>query len=51
MSFMGVDWNAIYGEELYDHRLDSSESINLASRPEMDKIRKMLRLKLQRKFN
>ncbi|KAL7734672.1 hypothetical protein ACLKA6_010969 [Drosophila palustris] len=40
------DWHNIYGEELYDHRLDSGEEFNLASLPELNAIRLHLRRQL-----
>lgn len=38
-----IDWNTIYGEELYDHRLDPKENMNLSDRPEFDNIKNKLR--------
>ncbi|XP_017864354.1 PREDICTED: iduronate 2-sulfatase [Drosophila arizonae] len=40
------DWHNIYGEELYDHRLDSGEEFNLAALPEFNSIRQHLRWRL-----
>ncbi|XP_002068517.3 iduronate 2-sulfatase [Drosophila willistoni] len=40
------DWNDIYGEELYDHRLDSGEELNLVPMPEFDDVRQRLRRRL-----
>lgn len=40
------DWHNIYGEELYDHRLDSGEEFNLVSLPEFNVIRQHLRRQL-----
>lgn len=41
-----ADWNIIYGEELYDHRLDAGEEFNLVSLPQYDEIRQQLRRQL-----
>ncbi|KAH8252178.1 hypothetical protein KR026_010524 [Drosophila bipectinata] len=40
------DWHDVYGEELYDHRLDSGEEFNLVPLPEFDDVRQRLRLRL-----
>ncbi|EDV90423.1 GH23326 [Drosophila grimshawi] len=40
------DWHNIYGEELYDHRLDSGEEFNLSALPEFNIIRQHLRRQL-----
>ncbi|XP_037940632.1 iduronate 2-sulfatase-like [Teleopsis dalmanni] len=40
------DWTDIYGEEMYDHRLDAGEEMNLAELPEFDDVRTWLRKKL-----
>lgn len=44
--FVLTDWHNIYGEELYDHRLDSGEEFNLVSLPEFDAVRHHLRRQL-----
>ncbi|KAH8239781.1 hypothetical protein KR032_007786 [Drosophila birchii] len=40
------DWHDVYGEELYDHRLDSGEEMNLVPLPEFDDVRQRLRRRL-----
>ncbi|SPP87224.1 iduronate 2-sulfatase [Drosophila guanche] len=40
------DWHDIYGEELYDHRLDAGEELNLVPLPEFDDVRQRLRRRL-----
>ncbi|KAH8300362.1 hypothetical protein KR018_000005 [Drosophila ironensis] len=40
------DWHDVYGEELYDHRLDSGEELNLVPLPEFDDVRQRLRRRL-----
>ncbi|KAH8405956.1 hypothetical protein KR215_000705 [Drosophila sulfurigaster] len=40
------DWHNIYGEELYDHRLDAGEELNLVSLTEFNAIRHRLRRQL-----
>ncbi|XP_030385743.1 iduronate 2-sulfatase [Scaptodrosophila lebanonensis] len=40
------DWNEVYGEELYDHRLDAGEEMNLASLSDFDEVRMRLRRRL-----
>lgn len=44
------DWTRVAAEELYDHRLDTGEDCNLADRPELHGVRRMLRRRLRRKF-
>lgn len=46
-----IDFSNIYGEEMYDHRLDAAEAINLVDWPEFDDIRLWLRDKLIKAFN
>ncbi|KAH8370041.1 hypothetical protein KR093_001982 [Drosophila rubida] len=41
-----ADWHNIYGEELYDHRLDAGEELNLVSLSEFNAIRHRLRHQL-----
>jgi len=36
----------VYGEELYDHRLDSGEELNLVPLPQFDDVRQRLRRRL-----
>ncbi|XP_037819307.1 iduronate 2-sulfatase [Lucilia sericata] len=45
------DFSNIFGEEMYDHRLDAAEEINLVDWPEFDDIRLWLRDKLIKAFN
>ncbi|XP_026847564.1 iduronate 2-sulfatase [Drosophila persimilis] len=40
------DWHDIYGEELYDHRVDAGEELNLVPMPEFDDVRQRLRRRL-----
>ncbi|XP_073842292.1 iduronate 2-sulfatase [Musca autumnalis] len=40
------DWSIIYGEELYDHRLNHLEEVNLAKWPQFNGIRLELKEKL-----
>ncbi|XP_061399133.1 iduronate 2-sulfatase [Musca vetustissima] len=40
------DWSIIYGEELYDHRLNNLEEVNLAKWPQFNDIRLELKEKL-----
>ncbi|GAB0089992.1 iduronate 2-sulfatase [Sergentomyia squamirostris] len=44
------DWNMVYGEELYDHSIDSEENINLATRSQFDKIKMIFMDILKAKF-
>lgn len=44
--FFFADWNIIYGEELYDHRMDAGEEFNVVSLPQYDEIRQQLRRQL-----
>ncbi|KAM7357768.1 iduronate 2-sulfatase isoform 2-T3 [Cochliomyia hominivorax] len=45
------DFSIIFGEEMYDHRLDATEEINLVDWPEFDDQRLWLRDKLIKAFN
>ncbi|XP_017462110.1 PREDICTED: iduronate 2-sulfatase-like, partial [Rhagoletis zephyria] len=45
------DWNDVFGEELYDHRLDMGEDINLANIPEFDEARMRLKQQLITAFS
>ncbi|XP_054085479.1 iduronate 2-sulfatase [Zeugodacus cucurbitae] len=45
------DWNEIFGEELYDHRLDAEEHVNLAKISEFDEIRALLKHQLITAFS
>lgn len=45
-----ADWNRIFGEELYDHRFDADENINLVNRKELNTIRTTLKKQLRRQF-
>ncbi|XP_039963589.1 iduronate 2-sulfatase isoform X1 [Bactrocera neohumeralis] len=45
------DWNEIFGEELYDHRLDEGEDVNLAKMPEYNETRTLLRQQLITAFS
>ncbi|XP_036336327.1 iduronate 2-sulfatase [Rhagoletis pomonella] len=45
------DWNDVFGEELYDHRLDMGEGINLANIPEFDEARMRLKQQLITAFS
>ncbi|CAG9762856.1 unnamed protein product [Ceutorhynchus assimilis] len=38
-----VNWNKVYGREMYDHLIDPQENLNLADRKEMINVRKKLR--------
>ncbi|XP_058975521.1 iduronate 2-sulfatase [Musca domestica] len=40
------DWSIVYGEELYDHRLNDLEEVNLAKWPQFNDIRMELQEKL-----
>ncbi|KAH8397363.1 hypothetical protein KR222_000117, partial [Zaprionus bogoriensis] len=40
------DWNSVYGEELYDHRVDAGEQFNLAALPEFAELCQQLRRQL-----
>ncbi|CAH0545961.1 unnamed protein product [Brassicogethes aeneus] len=42
-----VDWNTIYGKELYDITIDPEENMNLIGRPELSNIEKTLQVKLR----
>lgn len=44
------DWRKIYGEELYDHRFDGEENINLADRYGFEEIKKRLLGRLMDQF-
>ncbi|XP_075161794.1 iduronate 2-sulfatase isoform X2 [Haematobia irritans] len=44
------DWSTIYGEELYDHRLDAMEEINVAEWPQFNDVRLDLKNKLIQAF-
>lgn len=41
-----IDWNNVYGKELYDHLIDPEENMNLIDRNELIAIVKQLRTKL-----
>lgn len=41
-----VNWNNVYGKELYDHLIDPEENMNLVDRNELSEIVKKLRIKL-----
>lgn len=45
------DWTQIYGEEMYDHRIDSGEFINLVGRDKFSGIRMWLRYQLIKAFS
>ncbi|XP_054733208.1 iduronate 2-sulfatase isoform X1 [Anastrepha obliqua] len=45
------DWNAIFGEELYDHRLDAGEETNLAYMIEFNETRTYLKHQLITAFS
>ncbi|XP_067642446.1 iduronate 2-sulfatase [Eurosta solidaginis] len=45
------DWNDIFGEELYDHRLDIAEDINLAKISDFDQMRTRLKHQLIAAFS
>ncbi|KAK5643922.1 hypothetical protein RI129_007767 [Pyrocoelia pectoralis] len=42
-----IDWNKVFGQELYDHNLDPNENMNLVTRPEMNEMINFLRKKLR----
>ncbi|XP_013110817.2 iduronate 2-sulfatase isoform X2 [Stomoxys calcitrans] len=44
------DWSTTYGEELYDHRLDAMEEINLVDWPQFNNVRLDLKNKLIKAF-
>lgn len=46
-----TDFSNIFGEEMYDHRLDAAEEINLVDWTEFDDVRLWLRDKLIKEFN
>ncbi|XP_039300736.1 uncharacterized protein LOC120356024, partial [Nilaparvata lugens] len=45
---LGPDWSVVYACELYDHAIDSEESINLADRPQLAALRRQLSEQLRR---
>lgn len=45
-----IDWQKIYGEELYDHSIDGDENMNLAHRQGFEDIKNKLRQQLMKKF-
>lgn len=42
------NWSNVYGIELYDHLIDSKETLNLADRPQLNYTIQMLRSKLMK---
>lgn len=49
--YLFLDWNKIFGEELYDHRLDLGEDVNLATIPEFNETRTLLKQQLITAFS
>ncbi|CAD7003499.1 iduronate 2-sulfatase [Ceratitis capitata] len=45
------DWSDIFGEEMYDHRSDVGEEVNLIKRPEFNETRKRLKDQLVAAFS
>lgn len=45
----GPQWDTLAGVELYDHSIDPREDINLADRPQFEKLREKLSVKLRSK--
>lgn len=45
-----TDWNRYFGEELYDHRIDSHELINLSDRNELQQLKITLRQLLRKRL-
>lgn len=45
-----LDWQKIFGEELYDHSIDKDENINLAHRQGFEDIKNKLKEQLMKKF-
>lgn len=42
-----VDWDVIYGRELYDHLLDPNENMNLINIPQLTNLTNILSYKLK----
>lgn len=41
-----IDWQKVYGRELYDHLIDPKEDLNLSDREQLKNVTTLLRTKL-----